>query len=163
MLSKPEYGWSNFYIGNDHEYELSYLTDVPFDWLEQAIHGLETMQPFAVHGFCEPGRMVCLVSYHICYIVFEIDGLTGDKSACKEMYGVNLSMMDFCRTLYNDINENIDDWSRWYLHDLDDEEEMKEKLSLIIERKSFLKEQLDKLEALINVNAVRWTPRHCFF
>lgn len=79
MLSKPDYGWSEFQICDDHAYSLSYLTDVAYEWLDQAIHGLQTLAPFAVHGYCEPGRMICLVSYYTCYVVFEADGGWDEK------------------------------------------------------------------------------------
>ena len=45
---------------------MSYLTDVANTWLVQAIHGLKTMDVFSVHGFSEPGRMICTVSY-LCF------------------------------------------------------------------------------------------------
>ena len=72
MLSKPDAGWTDFKL-KEKTYSLSYLTAVPFDWLTQAIHGLETMLPFTVHGFCEPGRVLCTISYWNCYIVHCID------------------------------------------------------------------------------------------
>ena len=45
MLSIPDAGWTDFKL-KDKSYALSYLTAVPFDWLTQAIHGLETTLPF---------------------------------------------------------------------------------------------------------------------
>ena len=75
MLTKPEAGWTDFSIDKEHIYSLSYLTDVGIEWLDQAIHGLETLEPFTVHGFCEPNRMLCTVSYDgYCY------GKSGDNS-----------------------------------------------------------------------------------
>ena len=47
MLSKPKQGWTEFSLGGV-EADLSYLTNVPIEWLDQAIHGLETLKPFAV-------------------------------------------------------------------------------------------------------------------
>ncbi len=37
-----------FHLDGTSAYGLSYLDDVPFEWLEQAVHGLETMLPFCV-------------------------------------------------------------------------------------------------------------------
>lgn len=47
------------------------MDDIAFEWLEQAIHGLETMLPFCVKGFMEPGRFLCIVSYYNCHILIE--------------------------------------------------------------------------------------------
>ena len=60
MLSRPLNGWTDFSLGQE-VYGLSYLTNVPIEWVNQAIHGLETLEPFAVHGVMEPDRMICLV------------------------------------------------------------------------------------------------------
>ena len=75
MLSKPDCGWTTFQLGSENTaYCLGYLTDVAMEWLDRAIHGLETEDVFSVHGFCEPGRMVCTVSFWNCYVIFEGDG-----------------------------------------------------------------------------------------
>ena len=112
MLSKPDAGWSNFSLC-EKEFFLSYLTNIPFEWLDQAIHGLETLLPFTVHGFCEPGRMLCTVSYWNCHIIFEDE----DRAAlCKEdaeWYIAHTSMLDFCQKLYDDISRDIEAWARW--------------------------------------------------
>ena len=63
MLTKPYYGWTDFSLEGTSVYGLSYLDDIAFEWLDQAIHGLETMLPFCVKGFLEPGRMLCTVSF----------------------------------------------------------------------------------------------------
>ncbi len=112
MLGKPHAGWSDFQIDDEHTYSLSYLNDVALEWLDQAIHGLTTLEPFAVHGFCEPDRMVCTVSYWNCYVVFEGDGMFNPNSY-NHMYGAGLKMIDFCKALYSDVQNNIDDWVHW--------------------------------------------------
>lgn len=112
MLGTPDVGWSEFSICNEHTYGLSYLTDVVVEWLDQAIHGLTTMQPFTVHGFCEPGRMLCTVSYWNCYIVFESDE-SDSSNPYHDMYGVDLSMIKFCKLLYADVSRDIEAWVHW--------------------------------------------------
>ena len=72
MLSKPKYGWSDFQLEGTAVYSLSYLDDIAYEWLEQAIHGLETLMPFCVKGFMEPERFLCLVSYWNCHIYDDI-------------------------------------------------------------------------------------------
>lgn len=142
MLSIPDAGWSMFHISDDHQYNLSYLTDVADEWLENAIHGLRTLSPFAVHGYCEPGRMVCMVSYYACYVVFEGDGMFDKPPGYRDLYGVGLSMIDFCRCLYKDIHDNLDEWVHWALHDpeeYDDPEDAELQRNAIDERRKTLR------------------------
>lgn len=40
MLTKPEWGWTDFSLEGTSAYGLSYLDDIPVEWLDQAIHGL---------------------------------------------------------------------------------------------------------------------------
>ena len=62
MFSNVDAGWADFQLPGTYPYSLSYLTPVPFEWLDAAIHGLETLQPFCVKGYLEPGRMICTPS-----------------------------------------------------------------------------------------------------
>lgn len=160
MLSKPKAGWTTFELCDDYSYRLSYLTDVCIDWLDAAIRGLDDMKPFAVHGFCEPDRMVCLVSFDGTYIVYESDACM-KNSGYKHMYGVDVTMIDFCRNLHRDISENLEEWVNWnneYLYDDErDEEEMKPI------RRSKIKEKLDRLEELIKAKEGEWEHTHLFF
>ena len=109
MLSKPQHGWTVFSLG-EGSYSLSYLSNIPLEWLERAIVGLETLLPFEVYGYCEPGRMLCTVNLSECRIIFEDDKLH-KKGSSFEIFPVH--MLDFCKTLHEDISEHIDDWSKW--------------------------------------------------
>ena len=71
MLTKPEAGWSDFSLTGTSAYPLSYLDNIPFEWLDEAIHGLEILNPFCVKGFMEPGRFICVVSFWNCHIICE--------------------------------------------------------------------------------------------
>ncbi len=175
MLSKPKYGWTHFQLGTEAEYGLSYLTDVAYDWLTQAIHGLETMDVFSVHGFCEPGRMVCTVSYWSCYIIFEDDG---PAPTCESVQHVHVNMIDFCKKLHHDIDSNLDGWVHWddtrmeYFagENIDDNVEGAELDRQIAEkteeafrnRERNLREKLDKLKKLIEEND-NYFDDGCFF
>ncbi len=167
MLSKPEDGWTDFQLGSmDTAFCLSYLTDVAVEWLDQAIHGLETLDVFSVHGFCEPGRMVCTVSYWNCYLIFEGD----DRDhVCESVQTVHVSMIDFCRRLYEDISANLEDWVHW------DDGEIESSLGMdegyepdaferaIAERRKTIKVRLDRLKQLINENEENFGENCCFF
>ena len=138
MLSIPRDGWTIFSL-NEKNYNLSYLTDVPFSWLTSAINGLKTHEPFTVQGFMEPMRMLCLVSYDRCYIIVEDDE---PKNIVYSTYDVvNISMIDFCKKLYFDMNNNIDEWSNWFCDDDIDVKEYKEDLIIKLEE---LKVLIDK-------------------
>ena len=109
MLTKPHNGWSDFQLNGTSLYELSYIDDIAFEWVEQAIHGLETMLPFCVKGFMEPGRFLCVVSYWNCHIICEDDERNQlDKEDIDIEYS-HTSMLDFCKYLYNDIKEYKED------------------------------------------------------
>lgn len=110
MLSKPLHGLTDFQLEGAGKATLSYMTDIPFEWLDQAIHGLETRMPFCVRAYLEPGRLLCLVSYWNCYVLCEDE--EPHPSEEKEISGDSspVSMLQFCKDLYNDISENIDDW-----------------------------------------------------
>ena len=41
MLIMPVNGWSDFQLEGTSLYGLSYLDDIAFEWVDQAIHGLE--------------------------------------------------------------------------------------------------------------------------
>lgn len=128
MLTKPNSGWSDFQLDGTNIYGLSYLDDIAFNWLEQAIHGLETMQPFCVKGYMEPDRFICVVSYYNCHIICENED---KRPLSKEDIYIeysHTSMIDFCKFLYNDIHEYIDEWTTFVDYEKCDFEEHKKEL-----------------------------------
>ena len=148
MLGKPEAGWALFQLGSEETaYDLSYVTDVAMEWLTQAIHGLKELDVFSVHGYCEPGRMVCTVSYWCCYVIFEDDGRA---PACHGVHQLHVNMLDFCKKLHQDISENLDDWVLW---DYDAPQP---------EREKALREKLDTLKSLIQEREEDFQEDRCF-
>ena len=160
MLSIPDTGWTGFKL-KDKSYGLSYLTALPFDWLSQAIHGLETMLPFTVHGFCEPGRMLCTVSYWNCYIVFSNDEAyeVEMEDVCTEY--INKNMMEFCEDLHRDISENIDEWCKWFINC--DAETEEEEQAFYAEIKVQLEKSIAKLATLISEKKHMFGGGYAFF
>ena len=125
MLTKPQAGWSDFSLEGTSVYGLSYLTDVGIEWVEQAVHGLETLCPFCVCGNLEPGRMLCVVSYWNCYIFYEHEG-SGPVKENKDKvfeYLSHTSMIDFCQYLYDDISGSVDEWANFVDYDNQDFDE----------------------------------------
>lgn len=134
MLSKPHAGWTDFSLEGTSIYGLSYLDDIAFEWIEQAIYGLETMRPFCVKGFLEPGRMLCTVSYWNCYIVLEEEGRYPlDEEDIHNEYS-HTSMIDFCKYLYADVSRDVDEWASFVDYFDEDEGEKKQALLLKLEK-----------------------------
>lgn len=153
MLSDQEYGWTDFQLPGTNVYSLSYLDDIAFEWLEQAIHGLETMRPFCVKGFMEPRRFLCLVSYWNCHIICENENRgVLDKDDIAFDYS-NTSMLEFCENLYIDIRRDIDGWVEFASYNEDDDLEKK---------KALLEERLSKLSDLIAVKQEHFSQGRCF-
>lgn len=145
LLSKPNHGWTTFCLG-DKEYLLSYLTCVPLDWLNAAIYGLEQLTPFVVHGFCEPKRFLCLVSYWNCHIIVEDEERESLVENEVERNIIHVSMIDFCKMLHADIKNNIDAWGDWNHESFRNHENAQKAIN---EMKAKINPLLDKLEELI--------------
>ena len=157
MLSSPEDGWTVFRPGSEKTaYSLSYLNDIAVEWLDQAIHGLKTMDTFSVHGFCEPGRMICTVSYWNCYIIFEGDGR---DDVCESVYTVHVSMIDFCKKLYADIAGPLEEWVHWDDGMFEDEEDP---AAAAEKRRKEILERLETLKGLIAEKEEEFAEDGCF-
>lgn len=152
MLTKPINGWSDFQLEGTSIYGLSYLDDIAFEWVEQAIHALETLMPFCVKGFLEPNRFLCTVSYWNCHIVCE-----DDEREPLDMEDVineisHTSMLRFCQYLYDDISQSIDEWVSFVdYQDID-----------IAKRKEDLEQKLERLKELITEKEVNFSKNRCF-
>ncbi len=151
MLSKPYAGWTEFQLEGCGAYALSYLDDIAFEWVEQAIHGLETMLPFCVKGFLEPNRMLCTVSYWNCHIVVEDDERAPLENANNEYS--HTSMLKFCKSLYNDVSACAEDWAEFV--DYQDSESIDVKTAR-------LNEMLEKLKELILKREEWFGDNRCF-
>lgn len=153
MLSKPVYGWTDFQLEGTSSYSLSYLDDIPFEWVGQAIHGLETMLPFTVKGFLEPARFLCTVSYWNCHIVREDDeryplDLGDPLDLLHELS--HTSMLQFCRNLYEDISQDLDAWLAFY--DTDEERDLEKRKRDLTELLARLKDLIVEREACFGEN-----------
>ena len=149
MLTKPQYGWSDFSLNGTSVYGLSYLTDVAFEWVGQTIHGLETLHPFCVKGSLEPDRMLCMVSYWSCYITVESETEKPYTEERMVQEYSHTSMIDFCRSLYADISGSMDEWVSFvdYL-----EEDLEEKRGRLAEKLERLKELISEQEKYFGPN-----------
>lgn len=125
-----------------------------FEWLEQAIYGLDNMLPFCVKGFMEPRRFLCMVSYWNCHIVCENDESMApdDKEVVNEVS--RTSMLQFCKHLYDDINQNRSEWVYWHA-DCED-------VGAVAERAEVLTQKLICLRELITEREDDFSNRRCF-
>ena len=152
MLTKPENGWTGFSLEGTSTYGLSYLDDIAFEWLDQAIHGLETLSPFCVKGFLEPNRMLCVVSYWNCHIIVENDERYPlKKEQIRNEYS-HTSMIEFCKCLYSDISEHIDAWVSFVDYVDADPEKKRQQLF----------QKLEKLKELIGQREECFGENRCF-
>ena len=154
MLSKPKYGWTDFQLEGTSSYSLSYLDDIPLEWLDQAICGLKQMRPFCVKGFLEPRRFLCLVSYWNCHILVEEDGREplGETDITSECS--HTSMLTFCRLLHRDISSHIDEWADFECRADEDDG--------CLEKKKLLTKKLKVLEKLIEEREDSFGENRCF-
>ena len=153
MLTKPQAGWTDFSLEGTSVYGLSYLDDVGIEWVEQAIHGLETLCPFCVHGNLEPGRMLCVVSYWNCYIFYEHEGGPFKENKDKVLEHLShTSMIDFCQYLYDDISENLEEWASFVAYDRENVDEKRQRLA----------QRLERLRALIDEKRGCFGPNRFF-
>ena len=127
MFSNVDAGWADFQLPGTYPYSLSYLTPVPFEWLDAAIHGLETLQPFCVKGYLEPARMLCTVSYGHCYMICEDEDQTVNDAAKLDIQHSTMGMLAFCQQLAEDIQRDLDAWACFYASSKPDDKALLER------------------------------------
>ncbi len=127
MLTKPLHGWTDFQLDGTSCYSLSYLDDIPFQWLDRAIVGLSTLTPFQVTGNLEPEAFACQVSLSHC----RVEGRETEYS--------DTTMLAFCQYLHRDIRLHLEDWAAFTGRDT-------------AARKQQLEQKLSQLQALITKN-----------
>lgn len=151
MLSKSKNGWTDFELGNN-SYKLSYLTDVSIAWLDSAIDGLKNTKPFVVRGFLEPWRVIGVVSFWNVHLFVESDEDDVLDPAESNYAIIHMSMIEFCEQLYNDINNNLEEWVNWFCDDEHD----------LVMRKKELVKKLEELRKLIDMQK-EYFLGSCFF
>ena len=132
MLSQPNAGWSTFTLG-DYEGSISYLTDIPFDWLRACISGLRYEIPAAFYTDAEGEEYYIVSDMFSTYIIKEHNGTSVTK--------VYIGLKDFSEMLLKDIGDHLESWIRWCGTPLNDGQYARRKamlLSLIEEAKQCL-------------------------
>jgi len=151
MLTPPEYGWTEFSPNEETGFSLGYVTDVAMEWLDMAIAGLTHGNPFVVKGFCEPGWMVCAVTWNECLVYWTDDVDLPDIFHTSPEIICPMTSLAFCRALRDDVAGHLAEWVNWALYDEDDSEADERRA----ERESALRTRLDSLDALIRAEETR--------
>lgn len=149
----PEYGWALFQLDGTNAYDLSYLDDIASDWIDRSISGLENLCPFCVKGYLEPGRMICTVSFCNCYIIVENDDCGYQDKSDIVIDTAHITMLDFCKKLYEDISSDIKGWAGFSSGSNED----------ILQKYKLLKGKLGRLKALISEREKDFDDSHRFF
>ena len=117
MLTKPDCGWTNLQI-EDFSERAGYMTDIPNNCLDAFIHALQNGNPAVVFFDAEGWDFHLIASYYCSYIIVDKDNTS--------LYTVKKTIHELAKELYEDINNNLEDWVNWYLDESDTEEERKE-------------------------------------
>ena len=145
MLSKPDIGWTVFSLG-DFQAEVSYLVDIPFDWLISCKNALQYNIPASF--FLELEGESCIVTSYGCdtHIIFNHhDG----AYTLKTVRGVDF--MDLSKMLLEDIRLYFEDWVTWY--------NFEQKEADFARRRIALKALIEETEAYLAAAAKRYNKQ----
>ena len=148
IFNKPENGTFVLQLG-EHSYTFTNKTNIPFNWIDQAILGLSNIMPFNLYGISEDNNKIfCVVSLYNCHITREPVGFIPENkeydSFPRDMHYVH--MWNFCNALHDGIASHLDAWVEWILSC----EDYQPEVQLGTEAKQFFfkKLLLEKLENL---------------
>ena len=117
MLTKPKAGWTILQIGDFME-RASYLTDIPNDCLDAFIHALQNNTPAVIFFDAEGWDFHLIASYYQSYVIVDKEEAT--------VYLIEKNIKELAKELYNDINNNFDDWLNWdFYNSVEEREENK--------------------------------------
>lgn len=119
VMDDEEYGEDYFVLTLDgHEYMMCVpLTDMPFDWLCQAIGALSAR--IVEDGACKSFKVVGTTedAYNISITVSE-EGCLVEGSAEPDQFFPEVKLVDFCLALYEDVRRELDIWTKTYLESM---------------------------------------------
>lgn len=117
IFHRPEKGTFTLQLG-EHSYTFLNKTNLPFNWIDQAILGLTHIIPFNAYGITEDGyKTYCIVSLYNTHITKEPVGFIpteiDSEALPRESHYVH--MWNFCYALHKDMREHADAWTQWIL------------------------------------------------
>ena len=124
MLSAPLHGWTTFSLGG-LEYEVSYLVDIPFEWLIACKTALEHNIPASFFLELE-GEHCLLTSYQSATHIIHCDH--------EDVYTLHtvedVDVLALSRMLVHDIRAYFDEWVKWYPFEETDEDLLRRRAAL---------------------------------
>ena len=104
MLSKPRNGWVNVEI-EEFVGRASYIREVPDDCLDAFILGLKNRLPVVIEFDAEGWEFTLVSKYYSTFIIVEAED--------TKLIEINKTNMELAREIINDIESNIELWSKW--------------------------------------------------
>ena len=135
MFTIPKHGWVNLQI-NDLSKRASYLTDIPNDCLDAFIYALQNNAPTVVFFDAEGWDFHLVTSYYQSYIIVDKDD--------TKLYVIEKNILELARELYEDINNNLNDWLNWDMKEDETKEERRENKERLLTKLSLLNMELIK-------------------
>ena len=121
-LLKPYAGWCQIHIGEFHG-NASYLTDVPMQFLD-SFELFSNNYATPVLSFDEEGSdFIIIVDEYTTYVISE--------RATTKLYKTEVDRRDFIESIIKDIEDNFEEFVRWYISDPDtelEEEDLRRRL-----------------------------------
>jgi len=106
ILSTPYAGWAEFMLGSV-DYDLSYICDVAGTWLARATDGLKCNESFILDGDGE-GKIL-----EVEVFLDHVDILIDPYEKREVTETIEMSMLDFCKLLHDDIRRDVKEWADW--------------------------------------------------
>lgn len=138
VLGIPDSGWVNINIG-DFNCTASYITNVPFDIVNNSILSLKEEMPFCLYLHLEAYGEVNIYSEVKTYIIHE-----NNKT---DFYSFDISKEQIISSFIEQIKDNITEWAMWEDFEDEDREEIENNKRELLEKietiKALLKQKQD--------------------
>lgn len=138
VLGIPDSGWVNINIG-DFNCTASYITNVPFDIVNNSILSLKEEMPFCLYLHLEAYGEVNIYSELKTYIIHE-----NNKT---DFYSFDISKEQIISSFIEQIKDNITEWAMWEDFEDEDREEIENNKRELLEKietiKALLKQKQD--------------------
>lgn len=111
MFNKPKSGCVDLYIG-EYDYEITYMTDVPGDFLTAMIFALKEDKDFCVWADCDyDSRLKIISDYYDTYLI-----IGSELKIIRDFNKWQVAM-----EMYDDFRDDFDEWCNWQCYKDPDE------------------------------------------
>ena len=125
FLDVPHDGWVNISIG-DFNCTASYITNVPFDILNNSIISLKEEIPFCLYLHLETYGEVNIYSDVKTYIIHE--------NSKTDFYSFDIDKYELIKSFIKQLKDNIEDWSMWEDFEEENHEELEKNKKEILKK-----------------------------